>query len=77
MSNCLSCKFYLPVSDDQGLCRRYPPTAQVIPMPKTNLMAGRNEMQLQTASNFPPVSGEGWCGEHADPDAWRYGEPAR
>lgn len=51
METCQSCKYFMPQSDEQGLCRRSPPTVLVYP-------------DGQTVSVFPPMlAEEGWCGE--------------
>lgn len=51
-STCQSCRFYLPQSEDQGLCRRSPPATHIHP-------------NGPTFSVFPPMRTDGWCGEHA------------
>ena len=54
MKDCQSCKSFLPISDDQGLCRRYPPVPIATPE--------------GTFAQFPPMLNEGWCGEHKTKD---------
>ena len=50
---CDSCRYFLPQSDTQGLCRRFPPTVKVYDNgPITSI--------------FPPILHEGWCGEHKE-----------
>lgn len=50
MEACQSCKYFMPQSDEQGLCRRSPPTLQVHP-------------NGPTVSVFPPMPADGWCAE--------------
>lgn len=47
---CQSCIHFLKQSDEQGLCRRYPPTLFL-------------RADDSTISIFPPMLNEGWCGE--------------
>lgn len=54
MENCQSCKFFLPQSEAQGLCRRNPPT----PIPT----------EQGVISFFPPMLNDGWCGEFKEKD---------
>jgi hypothetical protein len=50
---CGTCRFWLQADT---LCRRYPPTAEIIQI--------RNE-SIEVRSVFPPMSAVGWCGEYA------------
>ena len=52
---CSTCQYFLKQTDEQGLCRRYPPT----------LFLRTDE---STVSLFPPMLNEGWCGEHKEID---------
>ena len=52
---CQSCAHFLKQSDEQGLCRRYPPTLFMLP-------------DQSTISLFPPMLNEGRCGEHKEND---------
>lgn len=65
---CLTCKHY--DADDQ-VCRRYPPTVNVVLIPRPVSMRGALQGQQQMAmeptpvGSFPPI-GEPelhWCGE--------------
>lgn len=55
MEGCSTCKYFMKQSDDQGLCRRSPPTVLVYPTGPT-------------ISVFPPMLADGWCGEFAKKD---------
>lgn len=48
---CKKCKFFMSESDDQGICRRNPPTP----------LAGMQGI----VSFFPSMLNSGWCGEFA------------
>lgn len=50
---CQTCAHFLPQSDEQGLCRRYPPTVALLP-------------DHSTISLFPPMLNDGACGEHKE-----------
>lgn len=50
---CQTCTHFLPQSDEQGLCRRYPPTVFL-------------RADDSTVSLFPPMLNEGVCGEHKE-----------
>lgn len=51
---CQNCKFFLHQKlTQQGACRRYPPTAMIMPMGN----------QLSVIAQFPEMKVEGWCGE--------------
>ncbi|AEJ01312.1 hypothetical protein Nit79A3_1480 [Nitrosomonas sp. Is79A3] len=50
MKKCKSCKFFLGIDDEQGFCRRFPPT----PIP------GKDDAIY---SHFPMMLNDGWCGE--------------
>lgn len=52
---CQTCTHFLKQSDDQGLCRRYPPTLFLLP-------------DQSTISLFPPMLNDGLCGEHKEKD---------
>lgn len=52
---CQTCTHFLPQSDEQGLCRRYPPTLLMLP-------------DQSTISLFPPMLTAGLCGEHKEKD---------
>lgn len=49
---CQTCTHFLKQSDDQGLCRRYPPTLFL--------------RADSTISLFPPMLNDGLCGEHKE-----------
>lgn len=49
---CQNCKYYLPENENQGLCRRFPPTLWI-------------HINGPTVSVFPPMMATGYCGEHA------------
>jgi hypothetical protein len=54
--SCGNCKFFQQINPQSGLCRRYPPAIQIIPVaggmaPAVNL--------------YPVVPEEAWCGEWA------------
>ena len=51
--NCQNCNHFLKHNDEQGLCRRYPPTILVTPEGGLN-------------SFFPPMLNDGLCGEHQE-----------
>ena len=51
--NCQTCKHYLPTNEEQGLCRRYPPTVFLL-------------SDGATTSCFPSMMAEGSCGEHKE-----------
>lgn len=55
MQTCATCKFFMLQTEEQGLCRRFPPVPLIQP----------ND---QTVSVFPPMLHEGWCGEHFEKD---------
>jgi hypothetical protein len=63
---CKSCVHFLPTDDKSGLCRRYPPTALMVPAPG----AIRGQMTLQVQSQWPPTMNERWCGEHPEFSRW-------
>jgi hypothetical protein len=44
-------------------CRRYPPVAQLITVPRQILQG--TEINLQNMASFPPVQPAQWCGEWA------------
>jgi hypothetical protein len=51
---CATCQFFLAQSEEQGLCRRYPPTVVVM------------QPDQSTLSMFPPMLKNGLCGEHKE-----------
>jgi len=51
--NCSTCQYFMPQSDTQGICRRYPPTVLI-------------HDNGPTVSVFPPMLVEGYCGEHKE-----------
>ena len=51
MQTCATCEFFMLQTEEQGLCRRFPPVPLVF--------EGN-----QTISVFPPMLNEGYCGEH-------------
>lgn len=69
MKTCESCAFRFVRQDwreqDQGECRRYPPT----------LVAGKSwnrdteSYEPSLTSRFPDVDADEWCGEHKSPEA--------
>ena len=50
MTTCATCKYFLAVTEADGLCRRFPPVPLVYP-------------NGPTVSVFPPMLNEGYCGE--------------
>lgn len=67
---CLNCSYFTLLANAPkgvGQCRRYPPQVQVLqmaaPVASQIQLGGRAPSQLQTLSNFPPTSEDGWCGE--------------
>lgn len=57
---CARCEYFL-VGDrqDQGVCRRHPPTVVMLPA-RDRLNGG---VKFDTASSWPPVKHIHWCGE--------------
>lgn len=51
MPTCSTCKFFMQQTEEQGLCRRFPPVPLIHP-------------NGPTISVFPPMLNEGYCGEH-------------
>lgn len=72
---CSNCVFFLPggpaggidpnnlKAPARGICRRYPPAAQVIGM-QPNPMDPKAPPQAQIGRALVPVIGPEWCGEH-------------
>ena len=50
---CQTYTHFLKQTDEQGLCRRYPPTLFLMP-------------DQSTVSLFPPMLNEGLCGEYQE-----------
>ena len=65
--SCERCRYF----DDKdappgaGLCHRFPPTIQVIPVVQENALTHRPQQALQQCVNFPIVAKASWCGEWA------------
>jgi hypothetical protein len=57
--NCRDCRYYELQDMRQGICKRYPPS--VFPVPQAGKVVGTMQVGLQ--SFFPPVMGDGVCGE--------------
>ena len=61
---CATCRHLTRLNEQGGLCRRYPPHAQVltrfVPAYGGNVPAWPNE----TATVWPPVRNEDTCGEY-------------
>ena len=58
--SCGSCKFFMGVVENQGVCRRYPPTVLAHPT-AVDAKSG----QPIVAFFFPGMSAtQGWCGEY-------------
>lgn len=55
--NCKTCKFF---EEDRSECRYNPP--MVVPMPRQEKISG--QMKIGSASLYPPVVPEMWCGKH-------------
>ena len=56
--SCQVCKFFMPLEQGQGVCRRYPPGVVVHPA------ATAKDGSPLFAFSFPSMSGaHGWCGE--------------
>lgn len=51
MNFCMTCKFFLAQENDQGLCRRYPPSVFL-------------QFDKSTVSIFPTMLKAGYCGEY-------------
>lgn len=72
---CKNCKFSYMETDDQGgkqlLCRRYPPTWQLTPMPPKpasslaviGTQQPQRQMQIAKRTDFPGIPEDQWCGE--------------
>lgn len=58
---CSTCQFYLASSEEQGLCRRYPP-AMTLANVKVRKKGG--ETEFESNWQFPPMMSFGWCGEY-------------
>ncbi len=50
---CQTCNHFFQTSDEQGLCRRFPPVPLITKSGETH-------------SVFPPMLNEGLCGEHKE-----------
>lgn len=50
-----TCTHFLKQTEEQGLCRRYPPTLFML-------------SDQSTISLFPPMLNDGLCGEHKESD---------
>lgn len=55
---CGTCRFWLHVSEQEKVCRRYPPNSTLIP---AGGISGP-----QTVSFFPGMKADGWCGEYRE-----------
>lgn len=53
---CSTCRYWFQ-DDDRTLCRRFPPTPIVLPVPEQP-----NKLMIQ--SQFPVMLPSGWCGEY-------------
>lgn len=64
--SCGTCKYWLQpdATNPNGICRRYPPSPQIIP----------TERGPTTLSAWSSTVKDAWCGEHAERS---YIEPAR
>lgn len=62
IGKCGMCKFS-EADGDSLQCRRYPPTVQVVPVPRTGL-DGRTQMHLQPMVAWPIVQSMLNCGEY-------------
>ena len=63
MKTCATCRYFVSNEGEQSQCRRYPPTAFVLPRPM-KMMSGET-MGLVPVSAYPPVSRDHGCGEYA------------
>jgi len=59
---CSQCLYFLCL-DGLTVCRRNPPTACVIVVPRQNILTGQVEATPQAISTRPPVQPDDWCGE--------------
>ena len=60
-SYCKQCQFYLPDTDMQGICRRYPPS---LTLENIAVRKGGKETEMTSAWQFPRMMAHGWCGEY-------------
>lgn len=61
---CAACRFV--ATDQRGsACRRFPPTTQIVFVPKKDILKGGVVPEEQTRSMFPRVNSTWWCGEWA------------
>ncbi len=61
MSECKTCKFFLPGDMDTGLCRRYPPS---MTLANVKMRTDGGETTFESNWQFPPMMDFGYCGEH-------------
>ena len=63
-ASCGTCLYWFHEQPENpaGLCRRYPPIPLLIGMQNIH---GQPANAI-TQSAFPPITADGWCGEHAE-----------
>ena len=57
---CINCKFSHPISPQQALCRRMPPTPTVVMVPEGQPSAGN----VMIRGIYAPCEPGNWCGEY-------------
>lgn len=60
---CGKCRFWHPLSDDSGECRRYPPSVVVDVSSESSSDGGSQIVTSNVATAFPTIGRNGWCGE--------------
>lgn len=64
MATCNSCKFFY--QDGKAMaCRRFPPTGQVLILPREHRISGQVMPVEEQRSFYPGVRGDWWCGEYS------------
>lgn len=56
---CVTCVHFYPENEKGGHCRRYPPTAMMVPQ-----MTALGQPSVGLRSSWPPTTPDRWCGEH-------------
>lgn len=65
MASCATCRFFHESLDGNSQCRRRAPQAFVIPVPNARALHGApQQLNIQFAGTWPPVTADGWCGEY-------------
>ncbi len=64
-SSCAKCIHCGRLSEADGICTRFPPTATVILVPEVSLMASQPQLVPQNFTAWPNVRMDQFCGEFA------------